>query len=247
MNLTGRVALVTGGGRGIGRAVALRLAQDGAALAVSDVDEATGESVAAELRGLGHQASFYRVNVGAADEVTQLVERVLKEQGGLHILVNNAGITRDALLLRMTEEDWDRVLTINLKGAFLCTRAALRPMLRQRWGRIINIASVVGLVGNAGQANYAASKAGIIGLTKATAKEVASRAVTANAIAPGFIDTTMTRALKEETKQEVLKQIPLGSFGQPEDVASAVAFLASEEAGYITGHVLCVDGGLTMV
>jgi len=247
MNLTGRVALVTGGGRGIGRAVALRLARDGAALAVSDVDEATGESVAAELRALGHQARFYRANVGAADEVAQMVERILTEQGGLHILVNNAGITRDSLLLRMSEEDWDRVLTINLKGAFLCTRAALRPMLRQRWGRIVNIASVVGLVGNAGQANYAASKAGIVGLTKATAKEVASRAVTANAIAPGFIDTTMTKALKEEVKQEVLKQIPLGSFGQPEDVASAVAFLASEEAGYITGHVLCVDGGLTMV
>jgi len=227
--------------------VALRLARDGAALAVSDVDEATGESVAAELRALGHQARFYRANVGAADEVAQMVERILTEQGGLHILVNNAGITRDSLLLRMSEEDWDRVLTINLKGAFLCTRAALRPMLRQRWGRIVNIASVVGLVGNAGQANYAASKAGIVGLTKATAKEVASRAVTANAIAPGFIDTTMTKALKEEVKQEVLKQIPLGSFGQPEDVASAVAFLASEEAGYITGHVLCVDGGLTMV
>ncbi|MBI3953169.1 MAG: 3-oxoacyl-[acyl-carrier-protein] reductase [Chloroflexi bacterium] len=245
--LAGKVALVTGSGRGIGRAVALRLAQDGAALAISDVDAAGGQAVVQELQGQGRQAQFYPADVAAADQVNQLVDRIMADLGGLHVLVNNAGITRDALLLRMSDEDWDRVLTVNLKGAFLCTRAALRPMLRQRWGRIINIASVVGLVGNAGQANYAASKAGLVGLSKATAKEAASRGVTVNAIAPGFIDTAMTKGLKEELKQEILKQIPLGRLGQPEDIAAAVAFLASEEARYITGHVLCVDGGLTMV
>ncbi|MDP2953933.1 MAG: 3-oxoacyl-[acyl-carrier-protein] reductase [Chloroflexota bacterium] len=248
MSLSGRVALVTGSGRGIGRAIALRLAQEGATLVVNDLEVAGGgRAVAEEIQAAGGQALAIAADISHPSSVQELMETAATSLGGIDIIVNNAGITRDALIMRMSEEDWDRVLTINLKGAFLCTKAALRHMVRRRWGRIINIASVVGLLGNAGQANYASAKAGLIALTKATAREVASRGITANAIAPGFIDTDMTRNLSPELKEEILRQIPLGIFGQPEDVAHAAAFLASEAARYITGHVLHVNGGMAMV
>ena len=248
MSLSGRVALVTGSGRGIGRAIALRLAQEGATLVVNDLEVAGGgRAVAEEIQAAGGQALAIAADISHPSSVQELMETAATALGGIDIIVNNAGITRDALIMRMSEEDWDRVLTINLKGAFLCTKAALRHMVRRRWGRIINIASVVGLLGNAGQANYASAKAGLIALTKATAREVASRGITANAIAPGFIDTDMTRNLSPELKEEILRQIPLGIFGQPEDVAHAAAFLASEAARYITGHVLHVNGGMAMV
>lgn len=247
MDLSGRVALVTGSGRGIGRAIALKLAEHGASLVVNDIEGSPGAGeVAEEIRSRGREAVVILADISRAEEVSRLVEEAVAALGRVDILVNNAGIARDQLLLRMSDADWDQVLAINLKGAFLCSRAVLRHMVRQRWGRIISIASVVGLMGNAGQANYAAAKAGLIGLTKTIAKEVASREITANAIAPGFIDTDMTRKLSPALKDEILKQIPLGSFGSPEDVAQAVLFLASEEARYITGQVLNVDGGLVM-
>ncbi len=247
MRLSSQVALVTGSAQGIGRAIALRLAEEGATVVVSDRDESTpmGE-VVKEITSKGGQAVSLTADVSHAEEVNHLLEEILSRLSRIDIMVNNAGITRDQLLLRMSEEDWDRVLSVNLKGAFLCTRAALRPMLKQRRGRIVNIASITGLIGNPGQANYAASKGGLIAFTKTTAKEVASRGITVNAIAPGFIDTAMTRALSQNVKEEILKQIPLGFFGKPEDVAAAVAFLASEDARYITGQVLTVDGGLVM-
>lgn len=247
MSLNGRVAIVTGSGRGIGRAVALRLAREGARLVVNDVgDPAPAQAVVGEIQALGSSAVVALANISQPAEVNQLVERAVQEFGQVDILVNNAGVARDNLVLRMSDSEWDQVLGINLKGAFLCTRAVLKYMLRQRWGRIINISSVVGLMGNAGQANYAASKAGLLGLTRSVAKEMASRGITVNAIAPGFIDTGMTRALPEKVQQQVLGQIPVGSFGTPEDVAHAVAFLAAHESAYITGQVLQVDGGLVM-
>lgn len=248
MDLSGKVALVTGAGRGIGRAIALKLAERGAIIAVNDVgDAAPANVVVDEVVAKGSRAASFMADVSAAGEVNKLVEAVVSTFGKLHILVNNAGITRDGLVLRMSDADWDGVLNINLRGAFLCTRAVLKYMLKERWGRIVNISSVVGMVGNAGQANYASAKAGLLGLTKSIAKEVASRGITVNAIAPGFIDTEMTRMLRENIRQEVLKEIPVGRFGLPEDVAQAVAFLVSEEAGYITGQVLKVDGGMVMV
>ncbi len=243
--LDGKRALVTGGSRGIGRAVALRLAEEGADVAVNyRSGEAEAESVAEEARSLGGAAVALQASVADAAQADALIAAAIDALGGLDILVNNAGITRDGLLLRMSEEDWDAVLDTNLKGAFLCTRAAARPMARQRSGRIINMASVVALTGNPGQANYAAAKAGLIGFTKTVARELATRGVTANAIAPGFITTQMTEGLSAETQERIRERIPLGGFGAPEDVAACAAFLASDDARYITGQVLGVDGGL---
>ncbi len=247
MDLANRVAIVTGSGRGIGQAIALKLAEVGAIVVVNDIDEAAAQGVAGEIQAMGRQGLVVMADIGSSEDVTRLVEAAVSTFGKVDILVNNAGISRDQLLIRMSDEDWDRVININLKSAFLCTRAALRHMLKQRWGRIISITSIVGLVGNPGQANYASAKAGIIGFTKTIAKEVASRGISANAIAPGFIDTEMTKRLGESRRQELLKHIPLGYLGSPGDVAEAVAFLASEEARYITGQVLGVDGGMSGV
>ena len=246
--IEGRVAIVTGALGGIGRAICRKLGSLGAKVVVSDVSlPDTAQALSQEVKALGGDAMLCPADVSVAEEVQRLVDEVLGAYNRIDILVNNAGIVRDTLLLRMSDADWDQVLAVNLRGAFLCTRAVLRSMVRRRWGRIINMASVVGLVGNAGQANYAASKAGLIGLTKATAREVASRGITVNALAPGFIDTPMTQRLPDSLKGELLKQIPLGRFGLPEDVAAAVAFLASDEAAYITGQVLNIDGGMVMV
>lgn len=247
MGLSNRVALITGSGRGIGRAIALRLADLGADIIVNDIEGSTGApDVVQEVKSRGRQAVFVPADISVAEDVTKLVEKAIESFSKIDILVNNAGITRDKLIIRMSEDDWDQVLNINLKGAFLCTREALKHMIRQRWGRIVNIASIVGLMGNGSQANYSASKGGIIALTKSTAKEAATRGITANAIAPGFIDTEMTSQLKAEVKEAYEKQIPVGHYGTPEDIANAAAFLASEESGYITGQVLSVNGGMLM-
>ncbi|MBL7125449.1 MAG: 3-oxoacyl-[acyl-carrier-protein] reductase [Dehalococcoidales bacterium] len=245
MDLSNRVAIVTGSGRGIGRAIALKLAEVGATVVVNDIGEASPvDSVAEEIKATGGQSLAVLADVSKSQDVARLVETTVSTFGKVDILVNNAGITRDQLIMRMSDEEWDKVLSVNLRSVFLCTRAVVRHMIRQRWGRIISIASIVGLVGNPGQANYAAAKAGIIGFTRTIAKEVAARGITANAIAPGFIDTEMTQRLEEDWKQQLKKQIPLGYLGSPGDVAEAVAFLASEEARYITGQVLSVDGGM---
>ncbi len=246
MDLSNKVALVTGSGRGIGRAIALKLAEVGATIMVNDVSE-TAEAVAEEIKAMNQQSFAVLADVSSSEDVARLVETTISTCGKIDILVNNAGIARDQLVMRMSEEDWDRVISVNLKSVFLCSRAVLRPMLKQRWGRIISIASIIGIVGNPGQANYASAKAGIIGFTRTIAKEVASRGITANAIAPGFIDTEMTQHLAENYRQELMKRIPLGYLGSPRDVAEAVAFLASEEARYITGQVLSVDGGMAGV
>ena len=246
-DLSDKVALVTGGSRGIGRAVALALAERGARVAVNYLSNAqAAQEVVQQIACGGGTAIAIQGDVSIPEDARRLVDETQTALGGLHILVNNAGLTQDDLLLRMSEEAWDRVLDVDLRGAFLCTKAALRPMIRQRWGRIISIASVAGLVGNAGQANYAAAKAGLIGFTKSVAKEVASRSVTANAVAPGLVRTEMTADLTEGQEQAVLQLVPLGRAARPEEIAPAVVFLASEEAGYITGHVLAVDGGLVM-
>ncbi|MBT4979095.1 MAG: 3-oxoacyl-[acyl-carrier-protein] reductase [Gemmatimonadetes bacterium] len=245
--LDGKVALVTGGSRGIGRAIALRLATEGADLAICARNVEAAGAVATEIEGFGRRCLVRQTDVANTKQAGELIEATIGELGRLDVLVNNAGITRDGLLMRMKEEDWDEVLAINLKGAFNCAKAAVRPMLKARGGRIINITSVVGLQGNAGQANYAASKAGLIGLTKSLARELASRGITANAVAPGLVpDTGMTGELAEEIQQQMLAGVPLGRAGTPEDVAHAVAFLASEQAAYITGQVLAVDGGMVM-
>lgn len=247
MDLSDRVAIVTGSGRGIGRAIALRLSETGASVIVNDVgDMAPAEEVAEEIRRLGQNSLVVAADVTKSADVASLVDTVVEKYGKVDILVNNAGITRDQLIMRMSDDDWDKVLEVNLKSVFLCSKAVLRHMMKQRWGRIVNISSIVGLIGNPGQANYSSSKAGIIGLTRTIAKEVASRGITANAIAPGFIDTPMTQQLPEERRQALMDQVPLGFLGTPRDVAEAVAFLASEEARYITGQVLTIDGGISL-
>ena len=244
---TRRAALVTGGGRGIGRAVCLALAAAGFDVAVNyAASAAAAEQTAADCRALGVQAVALQADVTDPAACQALVDTAAKTFGRLDVLVNNAGVTADKLILRMQEEDFDKVISANLKGAFFCCKAACKLMMRQRYGRIVNISSVVGLHGNAGQSNYAASKAGLIGLTKSLAKEFAARGVTVNAVAPGFIETDMTAAMPEAAKQAALASVPAGHTGAPEDVAAAVAFLAGENAAYITGQVLCVDGGMGM-
>ncbi len=243
IDLSGKVALVTGSTRGIGRAIAGRLAECGATLAIVGRDQAKADAVAAEIGG---GAKGFACDISDSAQVQALVENVEKALGGCDILVNNAGITKDNLMLRMKDEDWNAVLETNLRSAFVAIRTAQRGMMKKRWGRIINIASVVGLIGNAGQANYAASKAGLIGLSKSVAKELASRNVLCNVVAPGFIKTDMTDAMAPEAVAKLSAQIPLDRFGSPEDIAGAVAFLASDHAAYITGQVLTVDGGMVM-
>ncbi len=247
MSLQGKTAIVTGAAQGIGRAIAECLAQAGADIAVADLDPGCSVETVASVEKLGRKALNIKVNVADANETKAMVEQVLKTWGKVDILVNNAGITRDGLLLRMKEEDWNLVLQINLNGTFNCTKAVLQPMTKQRYGRIVNIASIVGVIGNAGQANYSASKAAVIGFTKTVGREYASRNVTVNAVAPGFIDTAMTHGLSADVKDTLLKQIPLGRLGTPADIAAAVRFLVSEDAAYITGHVLHVNGGMLMV
>ena len=243
----GRVAIVTGGGRGIGRAVAVRLAEEGASVAISyRKDAAAAEEAAAAVRAAGVECEIFKGDVASPEDVQALFKGVGGAFGRVDILINNAGITRDNIMLRMKEEEFDDVLRTNLGGTYLCTRAALRPMVRARWGRIVNVSSVVGLVGNAGQANYAASKAGIIGFTKSVAREVAQRGITANAIAPGYVETELTGSLPEDVKDRIRDQVPLGRFGEAEEVAEVVAFLAGEGAGYVTGQTIAVDGGMTM-
>jgi 3-oxoacyl-[acyl-carrier protein] reductase len=247
MDFTGKVAIVTGSGRGIGKAIAMKLAENGATLVINDVgDSAPAEQTVTEIKNLNRQAMAIMADVSSSADVAKMVETAIAAYGKVDILVNNAGITRDQLTMKMTDEEWDKVLAIDLKSVFLCTRAVLRPMLKQRSGRIISMSSVVGIIGNAGQANYAAAKAGIIGFTKTIAKEVASRGITVNAVAPGFIDTPMTQVLPEERKQALMNNIPLGYLGTPRDIAETVAFLASEEARYITGQVISVDGGISL-
>lgn len=245
--LAGKVALVTGASRGIGKAIACKLAREGAKVIINyNGSKEKAEAVKSEIEAAGGQAEVYQCDVSDYTACETFIQTVIKEEGSLDILVNNAGITKDGLLMKMSEEDFDKVLDTNLKGAFNTIRFASRQMLRQKGGRIINMSSVVGVSGNAGQANYAASKAGVIGLTKAAARELASRGITVNAIAPGFIETDMTDVLSDKVKEAFEAQIPLGHFGKPEDVAAAAAFLASEEARYITGQVLHVDGGMVM-
>jgi 3-oxoacyl-[acyl-carrier protein] reductase len=244
--LINQIAVVTGAGRGIGRAIALKFAAEGADVVCVSRTQENSEKVAAEIRALGRKAWAFAVDVTDSDAVNAAAEKILGDCGKVDILVNNAGVTRDGLLMRMSDTDWDTVLNTNLKGAFLFTKAFFRAFARQRAGRIINISSVIGLIGNAGQCNYAASKAGLIGFTQSVARELAGRGVTVNAIAPGFIETDMTSELNEELKANILKQIPLGKFGSADDVAAATLFLATSSARYITGQVLTVDGGMVM-
>lgn len=244
-NLKGKVAIVTGGARGIGAAIARKLAGEGADIVVNDIAAGdSGDQLVAELNAAGNRAVFIAADISKADQAKQLVAESIEKMGRIDILVNNAGITRDNLIMRMSEEEWDSVIAVNLKGTFNCIQAATRPMLKQRSGAIVNLASVVGVAGNPGQANYSASKAGVIGLTKTAAKELASRGVRVNAVAPGFIETEMTKKLPEEYTGKLKDVIPLGVFGTPENVADVVAFLAGDDAAYVTGEVIKIDGGL---
>jgi 3-oxoacyl-[acyl-carrier protein] reductase len=243
MDLSNKVALVTGSGRGIGKAIALKLSEMGATVVINDVNDAA-ETTSQEIVAMGKSSLAIKASVNSSADVTQMIEKVINIYGKLDILVNNAGITRDQLTMRMSDEEWDAVMEVNLKGVFFCTRAALKFMMKQRWGRIINISSISGIAGNPGQVNYCAAKAGIIGITRTVSKEMASRNITVNAVAPGFIETEMTQKLPEKIREEFIKHIPVGYIGSPKDVAETVAFLASEKARYITGQVICVDGGL---
>jgi len=245
MRLKDKVALITGGGSGIGAAVARRFAQEGAKIAIGDVDVEGAEKVAAEIKDAGGEALICRADVRKRDEVEAMVDHVLREYGRLDILINNAGVTRDSLCARMSEEDWNFVVDVNLKGTFLCSKAAFRPMRKQRYGKIVNTASVA-VRGNIGQVNYSASKAGIIGLTRTLALEFARAGICVNCIAPGFIETPMTEGLPEKVKEEALKRIPLGRLGRPEEVANLHLFLASPESDYITGQVFFIDGGVSI-
>lgn len=245
--MEGRVALVTGGGRGIGRATAVRLAESGAKVAVSyRANDEAAEETARLVREAGAECELFKGDVASSDDVAALIEGVSEAFGPVEILVNNAGTTRDNIMMRMKDAQFDEVIATNLKGTYLCTRAVLRGMVRARWGRIISVSSVVGLIGNAGQANYAASKAGIIGFTKSIAREVGNRGITANTVAPGYIKTELTAGLPEEITERVLGQVPIGRLGEPEEVAEVVAFLAGEGAAYVTGQTLAVDGGMVM-
>ncbi|OPX32796.1 MAG: hypothetical protein B1H40_01605 [Candidatus Latescibacteria bacterium 4484_181] len=244
--LENKIAIVTGAGQGIGQAIAVRLAQEGAEVVISDINLQSAEQTASRIRQMGRKSLALKADVANFEDVQAMVEKSTQEFGRVDILVNNAGVTKDNLLVRMTQQQWDWVISVNLKGAFNCTKAVVPLMMRNRYGRIINIASVIGLVGNTGQANYAASKAGIIGLTKSAAKELASRGITVNAVAPGYIQTEMTERLPEQAKEAFLKTVPLQRVGLPQDVAGVVAFLASEDASYITGQVINIDGGMVM-
>ncbi len=246
MRLEGKVALVTGSGRGIGREIALAFAGDGADAVIWDVNAVDAEKTAKDIEVLGRKALSGQVDVTDFSQVEEGINKILDKFGKIDILVNNAGVTRDNLLMRMSEADWDLVIKVNLKGTFNCTKAVTRPMLKAKSGKIINIASIIGIMGNAGQANYSASKAGIIALTKTTAKELASRNITANAVAPGFIDTEMTQKLSEETRAKMLELVPLARMGLPKDIANLCLFLASSDADYITGQTIVVDGGMVM-
>lgn len=243
MDADARVALITGGAAGIGAAIACRFAAAGMRVAVCDVDRKSGEAL---VERLGADAGFHELDVTDEEQVARTVDRIAAEKGRIDVLVNNAGITKDTVLIRMNKDDWERVLKVNLTGTFLMTKAAARHMMKQRYGKVVNIASVIGIVGNFGQANYSASKAGIIAFTKSCAKELAGRNINVNAIAPGFIKTRMTDVIPEELKQNYLKLIPLDRFGEPEDVAELAAFLVSDQAAYITGQTICVDGGMVM-
>ncbi|MFA5119328.1 MAG: 3-oxoacyl-[acyl-carrier-protein] reductase [Candidatus Omnitrophota bacterium] len=247
MRLKDKVVLITGGARGIGRSIALLFAKEGAHIAVGDVNVQEAQATAQEIAGMGRKSEALLLDVTDYAKVEEAINKILDKFGRIDILVNNAGITKDNLLLRMSQGEWDAVINVNLKGTFNCTKAVSRPMIKQRAGKIVNIASIIGVIGNAGQANYSASKAGIIALTKTTARELASRNITANAVAPGFIQTEMTAKLPQELKDKMLADIPLGKLGSPDDVANACLFLASGEADYITGQTLIVDGGMVMV
>lgn len=246
MDLKGKVAIVTGGAQGIGKSIATQLAQAGANIVIADVVEEVAKSTAQEISQKGNEAISIKVDVSSLSSVEEMVKKTLDKFGRIDILVNNAGITRDALVMRMKEEDWDLVLDINLKGAFNCIKTVSPIMMKQKSGKIVNIASIVGIIGNIGQANYSASKAGLIALTKTCARELASRRINVNAVAPGFIQTSMTERLPAQVKEKLSSQIPFGEIGKPEDVASAVLFLVSEKASYITGEVIRVDGGMAM-
>jgi 3-oxoacyl-[acyl-carrier protein] reductase len=246
MDFKGQAAVITGGARGIGKTIAEALARKGVNIVIADISSEQAQGTAAEIEKLGVKATGVGLDVSKAEEVNKVFGEIATDYGNIDILVNNAGVTRDGLIMRMKEEDWDAVININLKSVFLCSKEAVKVMTKQRYGRIINISSVVAFMGNPGQANYSASKAGIVGLTKTTAKEYASRGITANAVAPGFITTAMTEALPENVKEDMKRAIPLGRFGATDDVANAVVFLASPEAGYITGQVIHVNGGMYM-
>jgi 3-oxoacyl-[acyl-carrier protein] reductase len=247
MRFERKVAIITGAGRGIGKAIAERLASEGANVVICDIDKEAAERTAEEIRSkYSTKAIAICADVANEEEVNSMVEETIRNFAEIDFLINNAGITKDSLLLRMSEEEWDKVIAVDLKSVFLCTKAVIRHMMRQRFGRIVNISSVIGLRGNVGQANYSAAKAGIIGFTKSVARELAGRNITVNAVAPGYIQTEMTERLPQEVKEEMLKQVPLGRPGQPEDVAGVVAFLCSEDASYVTGEIIRVDGGMAM-